>query len=147
MNNYIQKNVNPTISVLLPVYNEKLEYLSACLQSIKSQTFEDWECILVIDSDDKANLDFLKKWCVSDNRFRYEKTPQRLGLARSLNHGVEISKADIIARMDSDDLMLPQRLEVQLNYLNENQDVSVVGSNYDLIDHSYLQVENITLEA
>ena len=130
MTSYIPTNGNPTISIVLPVYNEKLDYLSACLESIKSQTFMNWECILVIDSDNQTNLDFLKKWCDLDQRFLFFKATERLGLTRSLNYGVSMSNANIIARMDSDDLMVPERLALQLNYLQENPDVSVVGSNY-----------------
>ena len=125
----------PVISIILPVYNEKLNYLTACLESIKNQTFKDWECVLVVESDRIDNINLLKNWCAADNRFLLVTPATRLGLAGSLNLGVELSNTDIIARMDSDDVMFPQRLELQLKFLEENPDVSIVGCNYELIDH------------
>lgn len=123
------------ISIVLPIYNEKTEFLQRCLQSIAQQSFVNWECLCIIESTDFGNEELVSQFTSNDARFRLIKPDKKIGLPASLNLGVECSKSSYIARMDSDDVMLKNRLERQYKFLKDNPGTSIVGSAYQKINH------------
>lgn len=122
------------ISIVLPVFNERNDFLFSSLESIRCQTFQDWECIVVCESTKYDNFDLIRNFCSLDERFKLIKPASKLGLSKSLNEGISLSKAPLIARMDSDDIMHPSRLQTQLDYLEANSRISVLGTSYQVID-------------
>ncbi|MDD4157082.1 MAG: glycosyltransferase [Candidatus Cloacimonetes bacterium] len=118
------------ISILMSVYNPNDKYFKLCLDSIEQQSYKDFELILVDDGTTNLNLEEM----LSHYSFDYKiiHNSQNLGLARSLNIGMSMCTGEYIARMDDDDIMMPNRLEMQLKYAEEN-DV-VLFSNISLID-------------
>jgi glycosyltransferase involved in cell wall biosynthesis len=122
------------ISVILPVFNETDSYLRAALESLCNQTMTDWECILIVESTDYRNIITINKYIQADRRFIMYRPPVRLGLSSSLNEGVGLAKTELVARMDSDDIMLPSRLEKQLAFLEANPDIDILGSAIRLIN-------------
>lgn len=118
----------PKISVLMPIYNTREDHLREALESILNQTYGDFEFILLDESDKLAQSveDIILSY--NDERIKHCKFDQRKGLIASLNYGIEIAQGDYIARMDADDVSLPQRFEKQLAFMEENPDVDILGS-------------------
>ena len=119
----------PKVSVIMPVYNTKEEYLREAIESILNQTFSDFEFIILNDSP--YNLP-LKEVISSyqDSRIRYFESEQTQGVARSYNRLLELAEGDFIAMMNHDDISKPGRLEKQVAYLKNNPEVGLVGTAY-----------------
>jgi len=115
----------PEITVLMAIYNGTAT-LNAALRSIRNQTFEAWELLLIDDASQDDPASFVSRF--DDARIRVVRNPSNLGLAASLNCGIELATAPYIARMDADDVSYPQRLEVQHEFLEKHSGVDVVGS-------------------
>jgi glycosyltransferase involved in cell wall biosynthesis len=123
-----QNNV-PLISVVMSVYNEKIEWLHESIDSILYQTFSDFEFIIVNDNPNRTeNSNILKEYQKKDNRIVVITNEQNIGLTKSLNKGIKIAKGKYIARMDADDISLPMRFEKQVEIMENNPDIIVCGS-------------------
>ncbi len=122
--------VNPLISVVMSVYNGE-EYLHLAIDSILNQSLKDFEFIIVNDGSTDKSLEIIKG--VSDDRIVLIDQPNT-GLSKALNNGIEKAKAKYIARMDADDISLPNRLQLQFDFLEQNDDVVVVGGCANIID-------------
>jgi len=115
---------SPRISVLLPVYNGA-PFLAASIDSVLTQTFEDFELLILNDgsSDDSAVI--AKSY--SDERIRYFEHPN-MGLPATLNKGAHAARGEFLFRQDQDDLSYPDRFALQVAYLDDHQDVAVLGT-------------------
>lgn len=109
----------------MPVYNGAA-YLREAVDSLLQQTFTDFELLVIDDgsTDDSARI--IQTY--TDARIRFEQNPTNLGLITTLNKGNELALGQFIARMDCDDISLPNRLERQIQYLEQNPEVGLVGS-------------------
>ncbi|CZR10824.1 Glycosyl transferase family 2 [Trichococcus flocculiformis] len=126
---------NRKVSVLMSVYyKEKPEYLEACLESIIQQTYQPDEIVLVKDGPLTEELEHVLEQFVSKNPQMYKLVPleKNVGLGKALAIGVEAASYELIARMDTDDIALPERLEKQRNYFQMNPETAIVGS--DIIE-------------
>lgn len=112
----------PAISIVMPAYNAE-NYISESIESILSQTFTDFELIIIDDGSTDNSRDIVKSY--QDGRIILLENPH--DFIRSLNTGIELSKGKYIARMDADDIMLPGRLEIQFKYMEENPETDVCG--------------------
>lgn len=129
----------PEISVIMGVYNSQSEYmLRRAINSIRNQTFTDFEFIICNDCSTKSFIsDVLKEYEMMDGRIRVINNKTNLGLAASLNHCLQYAKGKYIARQDDDDISLPTRLEKQRDFLDGNQDnYALVSCNIILIDNN-----------
>jgi glycosyltransferase involved in cell wall biosynthesis len=106
---------SPRISVILPFKNSR-EFFEEAVQSIENQTLEDWELILVDNGSKDGSKSMAKNFEKRDSRIKLIQFPFK-GVAGAFNYGFKESRAPIIARMDSDDIAQPERLEKQLNSL------------------------------
>jgi glycosyltransferase involved in cell wall biosynthesis len=120
----------PLISVILPVYNGE-KYLKAAIDSVLKQTFSNFEFIIIND----GSKDNSEKICTSysDSRIRYFSF-ENSGLAKTLNKGIGLAQGDYIARQDQDDISLPQRLELQMKFMEKNPDVILLGTSGIIIN-------------
>ena len=116
------------ISILIPVYNTPIQYIKDCVDSIESQTFKEYEVIIVNDGSNENVSNFLKT-LVKENWNLFEKNKE--GISKALNLGIKKSKYDLICRMDADDIMLPERLQKQFDYFQNNQ-VDILGGQMEL---------------
>lgn len=118
---------HPLISVVLPVYNAE-KYLQEAVTSILQQTYSHFELILIND----GSTDGSEKICLSfkDERIVYVKNETNLGLITTLNKGITSAKGDYIARMDADDVALPDRFNRQLEMFQKHTDALIVSSDY-----------------
>ena len=118
--------MKPRISILLPVWNAE-ETLSICLRSCLRQRETDWECILVDDGSTDRSLEIARSFADRDSRFRVH-GHRHVGLIPTLNAGIPLCRAPLIARMDADDWMHRDRLHLQARALEENPALDAVGS-------------------
>lgn len=116
--------MNPALSVLLPVYNCP-RYVGAAIESILSQTFCDFEFLIIDDGSTDETSSVLKQY--SDPRIRHIRQENK-GLAGTLNAGIGLARGKYIARQDQDDISLPERFERQFAYLEENPDCGLLGT-------------------
>lgn len=125
---------NPNVSVVLAAYNEE-DNICAAIDSIISQTYRSWELILVDDSSSDSTLELMNLYKKYDNITILSNT-ENCGLAKSLNYGISKSTGMYIARMDADDLSFPERLFLQMAFMDSNKDVDVLGGGASYIgDH------------
>ncbi len=121
--------MNELISVLMCVYNTPTEYLKEAVDSILNQSYESLEFIIVNDcSSDDNVLEYLRHVSQSDSRICVVDNSENLGLTKSLNVGLEHCHGEYIARMDSDDISMPNRLQIQLEYMESHPEIALVGS-------------------
>jgi glycosyltransferase involved in cell wall biosynthesis len=125
----------PELTVLMPVYNGE-RYLKEAVESILGQTFSDFEFLIVDDGSQDGTSAIVRAY--GDERIRLVENGRNLGLIRTLNAGLQLARGRYVARMDADDVSLPQRLELQWRYLQRNPHVSVVGTQYRMIDENGL---------
>lgn len=117
----------PKISVLMPVYNTKEEFLRESIESILNQTFQEFELIILDDGSSNDVESVVKTY--KDARIGFYKNEQNLGVAKTRNRLLDLAKGEYCAFQDADDISLPERLEKQVNFLDENRDISIVGTN------------------
>lgn len=123
------------VSVVMPVYNQNPTYLSKSIESILKQTMSHFELIIIDDcSTDAGCTTVLEKYRALDSRIKIIRNSVNSGVAKSLNLGISYATAPIIARMDSDDISLPGRLEYQYNFLQKNPHIDLVGCWANVID-------------
>jgi glycosyltransferase involved in cell wall biosynthesis len=120
------------ISVVLPAYNAE-RFLRAAIESVLNQTFRDFELIVIDDGSTDQTLAMARIFEALDSRVRVI-THQNMGMGASLNEAIATAKYQWIARMDADDVMLPNRLEHQLQFVQNNPDIAVAGSWIQYID-------------
>lgn len=114
----------PKVSVLMPVFNTKEEYLRESIHSILNQTFNDFEFIIINDGSVNNAKDVILSYC--DNRIKYFEQDNH-GLVYTLNRGISLCNGEYIARMDSDDISLPERFARQVEILERNPEIGIVG--------------------
>ena len=110
-------NQKPLVSVILPVHNAE-DFIEASIRSILNQTISDFELIIINDGSNDTSDSIIKEAIQGDSRVRYFSRENK-GLVATLNEGIELSRGKWIARMDADDISLPNRLEIQLRELKE----------------------------
>lgn len=124
------------ISVVMPTYNTFAGYLREAVESILTQTFDDFECIIV---DDCSSLDesvqYLKS--ITDPRVKIIWNRENLGITKSLNIGLRAAAGKYIARMDSDDVSLSCRFKKQFDFMESHPDVIACGSGVELFGDSF----------
>ena len=122
-----------SVSVLMPVYN-CAHHLPAAIDSILSQTYRDFEFIIIDDhSTDDTSL-ALERYQAQDSRIKVYRNDGNLGVAKSLNRGLELAHGEYIARMDADDISLPERFARQVEYLDVHPEIGALGTQTVYID-------------
>lgn len=118
----------PRISVILPIKNGAA-HLKEAIESIQSQTYEDWELLAINEYNSIDNsAEIIREYAVRDDRIKPIQNSERLGLAESLNFGIRESIGEYIARMDADDISMPERFRKQVDFLESNPDVGICGT-------------------
>jgi len=114
----------PKVSVIMPAYNAE-KYIAEAIDSILGQTFGDFEFIILNDCSADRTEEIILSY--DDPRIVYLQNEGNLGVAATLNKGLAAVKGEYIARMDADDISLPERFAKQVKYLDEHNDVAVLG--------------------
>ncbi|NDV77460.1 glycosyltransferase family 2 protein [Dysgonomonas sp. 511] len=132
----------PKVSVLMPIYNAE-KYLSIAIQSIISQTFTDWELILINDGSTDKSEDIALSY--ADKRIRYYKNDGNKGLIYTRNRMIGLAEGEYIAFLDSDDLSLPLRLSKQVAFLDNNPGYALCGTWCKMIDGENREIKKINM--
>jgi glycosyltransferase involved in cell wall biosynthesis len=122
----------PMISVLLPVHNAA-RYVAGSIESILGQTLGDFELLILDDGSTDGSLEVLRRYAGRDPRIRLTSRPNK-GLAPSLNELIDRARGEYLARMDADDVALPERFERQVAYLRAHPECVLLGCRVRLID-------------
>jgi len=122
----------PAISVVLPAYNAA-EHLSEAIESIRAQSFTDFELIVVDDGSIDATPRLLRDFAGQDKRIRIVSRPNT-GIVGALNDGITAARADLIARMDADDIAVGWRFEKQFAYMQKHPECVLLGAQVVVID-------------
>ena len=123
---------HPRVSVALPVHNCE-RYVAEAIESIRAQTFTDFEFLIVDDGSTDGTLPILHRFAARDSRIRVISRPNT-GIVGALNEMLGLARADLVARMDADDVALPVRFERQVRFLDEHPECVMVGSRVTIID-------------
>jgi len=124
---------NNLISVVIPVYNAE-KYLVASIDSVLSQSYKNFELIIVDDCSYDQTYLIAQKYQNNDSRVKLFRNKKHLGIGATLNYAISKTKGQYIARMDADDVMDNKRLEKQVNFLEKNNNVVCLGSYMKEID-------------
>lgn len=122
------------ISIIIP-YHKKKEYFATTINSIKSQTFKNFEVILIYDDTNLDELSFVKNQLKKIKKKKLIKNKKILGPGLSRNKGIKISKGKFLAFCDADDIWLKNKLKIQLNFMKKNK-LNFSHSSYNIIDSS-----------
>lgn len=123
----------PKISVLMTVYNDQ-KYLSIAIESILSQSFKNYEFIIVNDGSIDDSLKIIEKYKEKDKRIIIINNTTNIGITKSLNKGLLYCKGKYIARMDSDDWSFPDRLQKQYDFMQKNSYLGLSGGTIEVCD-------------
>lgn len=121
----------PRVSVVMPVYRPRPEYLAQAIDSVLAQTLADWELVIVEDPSDRPGGAVVE--ARRDPRIRYFLNAARTSLPRQHNRAVAEARAGLIARFDADDVCEPERLAEQVRFLDEHPEVDVIASQLTII--------------
>lgn len=113
------------VTVLMPVYNGE-KYLKDAIDSILAQTFKDFEFLIIDDGSTDTSAEIIKSY--DDERIRFVQNESNLKLIKTLNNGLRLANGEYIARMDCDDISFPERIQRQVEFMDENLEVGICGT-------------------
>ena len=125
------------VSIIIP-YFKKTNFIKKTIDSIKLQTYKNFEVIIVYDDEDHSDLLFLKKIQRTDNRIRLVVNKKSLGAGRSRNVGISKAKSNFIAFLDADDLWKKNKIELQLNYMIKNN-LEICHTSYEILNNKNIK--------
>lgn len=115
----------PKVTVLMSAYNGE-KYLREAIDSILNQTFKDFEFLIINDGSTDRTAEILQSY--QDPRIKIINNEKNMGLTKSLNKGLKIARGKYIARMDADDVSIPDRLKKEVEFLDSHQNYAAVGT-------------------
>ncbi|MBN2287710.1 MAG: glycosyltransferase [Candidatus Glassbacteria bacterium] len=133
----------PRLSVVMSVYNGE-RHLAEAIESIITQSFEDFEFVIIDDGSTDGTWGILNKYAGKDPRIVLSRNEQNIGLTRSLNRGIALAKGEYIARMDADDLSMTDRLELQVRFLDQNPEIGLVSGACNIVDDTGRPIKKIS---
>ena len=129
----------PKVAVVMPVYNAE-KYLVQAMESVLNQTYKDFEIIAVNDASTDKSLEILSSFANKDKRVRIFSNKENLGVTKTLNYGVLMSRSEYVARMDADDIAHPDRFALQVDFLDKKKDIFVVGSCFNSVSEDLSRI-------
>ena len=132
----------PQVSVLMPNFN-KVRFIGEAIDSIKNQSFQDWELIIADDGSDDGSWEIIERAAAIDKRIKVFRCEHK-GLTAIRNFTLSKASGEFIAALDSDDWSYPERLSKQLAYLENHPDCGVLGSNYETINEQGIFIESVS---
>jgi glycosyltransferase involved in cell wall biosynthesis len=123
----LKMSTPPRVTVLMPVYNGE-QYVGSAIESILSQTFADFQFLIVDDCSTDRSADIIDTYRLKDPRIIVSSNKKEKGIVGALNSGLDEARGDYVVRMDADDLSLPHRLEKQVQFMDGHPDVGASGT-------------------
>ena len=140
----VSENENDMISVILPVYNSE-KFLAAAIESILNQSYKSFELLIFNDGSTDGSAAIIEQY--SDSRIVFVNSPENKGYLHWLNVGISASKGKYIARMDSDDIALPDRFELQIQFLELHPEIAIAGTGILVFDEINPEKKVITVSS
>lgn len=125
---------NNKVTVLMAEHNTKEEELRSSIESILNQTYENFELLIIDDCSNKKSTEIIKSY--KDSRIKLIHNEENLGLAESLNKGINLINTEYIIRMDTDDIAKKNRIEKQMNFVNKHPEYSIVSGNANFFNEN-----------
>ena len=119
----------------MPLYNAE-RFLEETIQSVLNQTYQNFELIIIDDCGQDGSLNIAEKYAKLDKRIKIYSNKENKGIAYSRNRGLQEARGEYIALLDDDDIAMPNRLELQVKYLDEHLEIGAVGGNAQWIDEN-----------
>lgn len=117
----------------MPAYNTG-KYIAAAIDSILNQTFTDFEFIIINDGSTDNTAEVIKEYIKRDKRIKFINNKKTRGIVAASNDGLNTATGEYIAKMDSDDISLPNRLAKQVEFLDSHPDIGMVGCGFQAFD-------------
>jgi glycosyltransferase EpsE len=136
---------NPLVSIIMGVYNSE-KTLAECIDSVLSQTYQNWEFIVCDDGSRDASCEVVSRYAKKDTRIKFIKNATNKGLPFTLNHCIANADGKYLARQDADDIMVADRLEKQVAFMEKNPNYAVSGSSMYLFDDDGIWGERVRPE-
>jgi len=124
----------PLVSVILATFNEPPAMLTKSMRSILDQTYSNLELLVADDSTNAETRHVIDNIAASDTRVRVIRKDKRMGFVNALNEAIKASKGTLLARMDGDDISLPDRIQLQVEYATKNPDIDIFGGDMYIMD-------------
>ena len=128
----LNRNFSDLVTVIIP-YHKKINFIDKCIQSVLNQTFQNFEIILIYDDNDLYELDYIKDLIKKDSRIKLIINQKQLGAGLSRNIGIEQGQGSWIAFIDADDVWKKDKLEIQINFMKQNN-LNFSHTSYEILD-------------
>ncbi len=126
---------NPKVSIIMPCYNAE-KYIEKAVQSVLDQTYRNFELIIIDDDSTDKTWEIIKQYAKKDFRvICTRKTENEKGISKSMNKGIEMARGKYITRMDSDDIIIPEKIFRQVQFLDKNEEYGVCSVNIAMMDN------------
>jgi glycosyltransferase involved in cell wall biosynthesis len=125
--------MTPTVSVIIPAYNHE-RFIKECIQSVLDQTFQDFEIVITDDASSDRTVEIIKGF--DDERIKLFKHTENQGASVAANHCITHATGKYIAMLSSDDAWYPEKLEIQVKYLDKHPEIGVVFGKVDWVDET-----------
>lgn len=122
----------PCVSVVMTVYNDQ-RFLPFAIDSIIAQSFADFELVIVNDGSTDQSERILQEYAARDSRMKVV-TQDNAGTTAAANRGLDLARGRYVARLDSDDVSYPHRLQTEVQFMEANRNIALVGGGSDIID-------------
>ncbi len=136
-----EQKAKPAVSIIMPTYN-RCRFITKAIESVIEQTYSNWELIIVDDGSTDQTSEVVGKYVQNDSRIRYIKQ-KNAGCAAARNRALAEATGAYIAFIDDDDVYEPNKLQIQVEYLNENPKIGFVYSDSELIDVRGNHLKNV----
>ena len=129
------------VSIITPMYNSE-KFIDSTIQSVQSQTYQNWEMIIVDDASTDRSIEIVKKIMSNEPRLQLKQLVDNLGPAHTRNNGIKLAKGRFLAFLDSDDLWHKDKLEKQIKFMQKNE-YAFTFTGYEKIDEKGKKIGNI----
>lgn len=137
-----------TITVLMPVYNAE-KYLNEAIDSILNQSYKAFDFLIINDGSEDTSEKIILSY--KDQRIRYIKNEENLGIAATLNKGIDLIDTDYIVRMDADDIAVAERIKIQKEFMDTHPEIGVSSSYLEIFGNEKgvwtMPLENAEIKA
>lgn len=125
----------PKVSIIMPCYNSE-KYIEKAIQSVLDQTYRNFELIIIDDDSTDKTWEIIEQYAKKDFRvICTRKTENEKGISKSMNKGIEMARGEYITRMDSDDIIIPEKIFRQVQFLDKNEEYGVCSVNIAMMDN------------
>lgn len=144
----LQKKTAPTVTVIMPAYNME-KFIEPAIRSVMAQTFEQWEMLVVDDCSADGTCAIVERLAAEDSRVRLIRNEENIGVAGTRDRGIDMCESPYVAFLDSDDIWCPEKLEKQLEKLQQTgadfcySSYAIIGKDGSKVREDYIVPETV----